>query len=57
MTGVGLAMVFARTRLDRLPSGSTFGRLASHAPLVAAVVVLAFGLYLTAQAIGGRPVL
>ena len=57
MTGVGLAMVFARTRLDRLPSRSGFGRLARHAPLVAAVVVLAFGLYLTAQAIGGRPVL
>jgi nickel/cobalt transporter (NicO) family protein len=57
MTGVGLAMVFARTRLDRLPSGSTLGRLARHAPLVAAVVVLAFGLYLTVQAIGGRPVL
>jgi ABC-type nickel/cobalt efflux system permease component RcnA len=57
MSGVGLAMVFARTRLDRLPSGSGFGRLARHAPLVAAVVVLAFGLYLTAQAIGGRPVL
>jgi ABC-type nickel/cobalt efflux system permease component RcnA len=57
MTGVGLAMVFARTRLDRLPSGSGFGRLAGDAPLVAAVVVLAFGLYLTAQAIGGRPVL
>ena len=57
MTGVGLAIVFARTRLDRLPSGSAFGRLARHAPLVAAVVVLAFGLYLTAQAVGGRPVL
>jgi len=57
MTGVGLAMVFARTRLDRLPSGSTLDRLARHAPLVAAVVVLAFGFYLTAQAIGGRPVL
>jgi nickel/cobalt exporter len=57
MTGVGLAMVFARTRLDRLPSGSGLGRLARHTPLVAAVVVLAFGLYLTAQAIVGRPVL
>jgi ABC-type nickel/cobalt efflux system permease component RcnA len=57
MTGVGLTMVFARTRLDRLPSGSGLGRAARHAPLVAAVVVLAFGLYLTAQAIGGRPVL
>jgi ABC-type nickel/cobalt efflux system permease component RcnA len=57
MSGVGLAMVFARTRLDRLPSGSGAGRLARYATLVAAVVVLAFGVYLTAQAIGGRPVL
>ncbi len=56
MTGVGLAMVFARSRLDRLPSGSGLGRLASHASLAAAVVVLAFGVYLTAQAFGGRPV-
>jgi nickel/cobalt exporter len=57
MTGVGLAMVFARERLDRLPSRSGLGRLARHAPLAAAVVVLAFGVYLTAQAIGGRPIL
>jgi nickel/cobalt transporter (NicO) family protein len=57
MSAVGLAMVFARTRLDRFPSGSGAGRLAHHATLVAAVVVLAFGVYLTAQAIGGRPVL
>ena len=57
MGAVGLAMVFARTRLDRFPSGSGAGRLARHATLVAAIVVLAFGVYLTAQAIGGRPVL
>jgi ABC-type nickel/cobalt efflux system permease component RcnA len=57
MTAVGLAMVFARGRLERLPTRSRLGRLALHAPLVAAVVVLAFGVYLTAQAIGGRPVL
>jgi nickel/cobalt transporter (NicO) family protein len=56
MSGVGLAMVFARERLDRLPAGSGLGRIARHAPLAAAVVVLAFGVYLTAQAIGGRPV-
>ncbi len=56
MSGVGLALVFARGRLDRLPSGSGLGRLARHAPLAAAVVVLAFGVYLTAQAVGGRPV-
>jgi ABC-type nickel/cobalt efflux system permease component RcnA len=57
MTGVGLAMVFARGRLDRLPSPSGLGRLVRHAPLAAAVVVLAFGVYLTAQAVTGRPVL
>jgi nickel/cobalt transporter (NicO) family protein len=57
MTTVGVAMVFARTRLDRLPSGSAFGGIARHATLIAAVVVLAFGLYLTAQAIVGRPIL
>jgi nickel/cobalt transporter (NicO) family protein len=56
MSGVGLAMVFARERLDRLPTGSGLGRVARHAPLAAAVVVLAFGAYLTAQAVGGRPV-
>ena len=56
LSGVGLALVLARERLDRLPSGSGLGRLARHAPLIAAVVVLAFGVYLTTQAIGGRPV-
>jgi nickel/cobalt exporter len=55
MAGVGLAMVFARDRLDRLPSSSGVGRLAQHAPLVAAVVVLSFGAYLTVQALGGQP--
>jgi hypothetical protein len=56
MTAVGLVMVLARGRLHRLPSGSGLGRLALHAQLVAAVVVLAFGVYLTVQAVGGRPV-
>jgi ABC-type nickel/cobalt efflux system permease component RcnA len=56
MSGVGLAMVLARSRLDRVPTGSGVGRLARHASLVAAVVVLGFGIYLTAQAIGGQPV-
>ena len=53
---VGLALVLARERLDRLPSGSSLGRLAQHASLFAAVVVLAFGVFLTAQAVIGRPV-
>jgi nickel/cobalt transporter (NicO) family protein len=56
LSGVGLALVLARERLDRLPSGSGLGRLARHASLIAAVVVLAFGIYLTTQAVGGRPV-
>jgi nickel/cobalt transporter (NicO) family protein len=55
--GVGLALVLARERLDRLPHSTGLGRLAQHASLIAAVVVLAFGVYLTAQAIVGRPVL
>jgi hypothetical protein len=52
---VGLALVLARERLDRLPSSSGLGRLAQHASLIAAVVVLAFGVYLTTQAVVGRP--
>jgi ABC-type nickel/cobalt efflux system permease component RcnA len=56
MTAVGLTMVFARGRLDRSASGSLLGRLARHATLVAAAVVLAVGVYLTAQALG-RPIL
>jgi ABC-type nickel/cobalt efflux system permease component RcnA len=57
MTAIGLATVLARGRLDRMPSGSGLGRVARQLPLVAAVVVLAFGLYLSVQAFGGRPVL
>jgi ABC-type nickel/cobalt efflux system permease component RcnA len=57
MTGVGLAMVFARGRLDRLPARSSGGWLVRQAPLVAAIVVFGVGIYLTAQAVAGRPVL
>ena len=35
MTGVGLAMVLARGRLDRVPSSSGLGRAGAAAPLVA----------------------
>jgi nickel/cobalt transporter (NicO) family protein len=56
LSAVGLALVLARDRLDRLPSGSGLGFLAQHASVIAAVVVLAFGVYLTAQAVVGRPV-
>ena len=57
MAGIGLAMVFARGRLDRVGSGSPLGRMTSYVPLVAAVLVFGLGLYLTAQAIGGTPTL
>jgi ABC-type nickel/cobalt efflux system permease component RcnA len=57
MTTVGLVMIVARTRLDRMPSRSSLGRLAAVAPLVASVAVLGLGLVLTWQAVGGRPVL
>jgi nickel/cobalt transporter (NicO) family protein len=57
MTGVGLTMILARTRLDRMPSRSSLGRLATVAPLVASVAVLSLGLVLTWQAVAGTPVL
>ena len=57
MTGIGLVMVFARGRLDRLPAGGGLGRVRDTVPLVAAVLVFGFGLYLTAQALGGATTL
>ena len=57
MTGVGLVMVVARGRLDRMPSRSTLGRLATAAPLLASVAVLGLGVVLTWSAVAGRPVL
>ena len=57
MSGVGLTIVLARGRLDRVPSSSGVGRAARQLPLVAAVVVLSFGVYLSVQAIAGTPVL
>ncbi|HET7028905.1 MAG TPA: hypothetical protein VFI34_00210 [Candidatus Limnocylindrales bacterium] len=57
MSGVGLGMVFARSRLDRMPRATSLGRLAAQVPLVAGVVVLALGSYLTWQAVAGAPVL
>jgi nickel/cobalt transporter (NicO) family protein len=57
MTGVGLAMTVARTRLDRMPRRSGLGRLATGAPLLASVAVLGLGLVLTWSAVAGTPVL
>jgi nickel/cobalt exporter len=53
MGGIGLALVLARGRLDRFDAGSPLGRVRGYVPLAAACLVLALGLYLTVQAIGG----
>jgi len=55
MSGVGLGLIVARGRLDRLPRRSALGRLAGFAPLIASVAVLVLGLVLTWQAVWGRP--
>jgi nickel/cobalt transporter (NicO) family protein len=57
LAGIGLAMVFARDHVDRLPAGAGVGRARDLIPLVAAVLVFGFGIYLTAQAVGGAPTL
>ena len=57
MTGVGLAIVLARDRVDRLASRPSLDRLTNLAPLGAAALVLALGVYLTAQALAGAPAL
>ena len=57
MTAIGLVVVLARGRLDQVPSDSGLSRIARFAPLAAAVVVFAVGIYLSIQTIGGQPVL
>ncbi len=57
MSAVGLAVVYGRSRLERASASPALQRLAATAPLGAAVVVLGVGLFLTAQAIVGSPVL
>jgi nickel/cobalt transporter (NicO) family protein len=55
--GVGLGLVLARDRLDRLPARSGIGRVATYAPMAAGVLVFALGIYLTTQAVGAAPTL
>ena len=52
-----MALVFARGRLERFDGASMLGRASTMVPLAASVLVLSLGLYLTAQAVGGAPVL
>ncbi len=56
MAGIGLVLVAARERVDRLPTTS-LGRVRGVVPLVASVTVFAFGVWLTAQAVAGTPAL
>ena len=53
MTGVGLALILARGRIDGLAADSTLGRFRTWLPLAAACLVLGIGLYLTVQAVAG----
>jgi nickel/cobalt exporter len=55
LSGVGLVPVFARDRLDRLPSAASLGRLATYAPLGAACLIFTLGIWLTSQALGTAP--
>jgi len=51
--GVGLGLVLARNRIEKLPSRSSLGRVAAYAPLAAGVVVFTLGVVLTVQALRG----
>jgi nickel/cobalt exporter len=57
MGGIGFGLVAARDRIERVEVGAGLAKVRETVPLVASVVVLSFGLYLTAQALGGRATL
>jgi ABC-type nickel/cobalt efflux system permease component RcnA len=57
MTGIGLVLVAARDRVERASIGVRLVAARELVPLVASVVVLGFGVYLTAQALVGSPAL
>jgi ABC-type nickel/cobalt efflux system permease component RcnA len=57
MGGIGAALVVARGRLDRVRTASPLARFREHLPLLASAVVLAFGVYLTVQAVTGSTTL
>ena len=54
MSGIGLALVVARGRLDRVDASTWLGRATAHLPLFASCLVLGFGVYLTIQAVSGN---
>jgi nickel/cobalt transporter (NicO) family protein len=55
MGGIGLVIVAARRRVDRMSAGPGLGRVREAVPLVAALLVFGFGIYLTVQAVGAAP--
>lgn len=57
MSGIGLALVVARGKLDRVDTMSWLGRVTTHLPLLASCLVLGFGVYLTIQAVTANTVL
>ena len=57
MSGIGLILVTARDRVDRVQAGAGLARVREAVPLAAAVVVLGFGVVLTAQALSAVRVL
>jgi nickel/cobalt transporter (NicO) family protein len=56
MGGIGLALVLARGRLDRVDTASPLGRVTGVVPLLASFLVFGLGVYLTVQAVSGRTV-
>jgi nickel/cobalt transporter (NicO) family protein len=57
MGGIGVVLVAARHRVERVELGPGLARVRETVPLIASVVVLSFGVFLTAQALGGVPTL
>ena len=57
MGGIGLTLVLARGRLDRVDHRNPLARASVYLPLVASLVVFGFGLFLTYQAISGNTTL
>lgn len=51
MSGIGLAIVLARGRLEHIDTSSLLGRATAQLPLLASCLVLGFGVYLTIQAV------
>jgi nickel/cobalt exporter len=57
MGGIGVVLVAARHHVERVELGPGLARVRETVPLIASVVVLSFGVFLTAQALGGVPTL